>query len=32
MPSLMADETADITNTDQLVICLHWVDKNSGTR
>ena len=32
MLSLISDETADVTNTDQLVICLHWVDKNSGTR
>ena len=24
--SLMCDETTDISNTSQLVICLHWVD------
>ena len=28
MFSLMANETADIANTEQLVICLRWVDKN----
>ena len=23
---IMADETADVSNTEQLVICLRWVD------
>ena len=26
--SVMADETADKSNTEQLVICLRWVDDN----
>ena len=24
----MADETADISNKEQLVTCIHWVDEN----
>ncbi len=24
----MVDETTDISNTEQLVVCLHYVDKN----
>ena len=25
---LMADETADVSNKEQLVICIRWVDKS----
>lgn len=31
MLSLMANETGDIVNAEQLVICLRWVDKNLET-
>ena len=24
----MADETADISNTEQLAVCFRWIDKN----
>ena len=24
--TIMADETADVSNTEQLVICIRWVD------
>ena len=26
--TIMADETADISNTEQLAVCFHWIDKN----
>ena len=26
--TLMADETADVSNNEQLVICITWVDKD----
>ena len=26
--TIMADETADISNTEQLAICFRWIDKN----
>ena len=29
--SIMADETSDSANAEQLVICLRWVDKNLET-
>ena len=28
--SVMADETADVSNTEQLVICIRWVDDQLG--
>ena len=24
--TIMADKTADVSNKDQLVICIHWID------
>ena len=29
--SIMADECADISNKEQLVICIRWVDENLAT-
>ena len=26
--SIMADESADVSNKEQLVICLRWIDQN----
>ena len=26
--TIMADETADISNTEQLAVCFRWIDKN----
>jgi len=26
--SIMADETADVSNKEQIVICIRWVDNN----
>lgn len=26
--TIMADETADVSNKEQLVICIRWVDEN----
>ena len=26
--SIMADETSDVSNKEQLVICIRWVDEN----
>ena len=26
--TIMADETSDISNKEQLVVCIHWVDEN----
>ena len=26
--TIMTDETADISNTEQLAVCFHWIDKN----
>ena len=26
--TIMADETADISNNEQLVVCIRWVDEN----
>ena len=27
--TIMADETADVSNQEQVVICIRWIDENS---